>query len=145
VLRQLIEQDYIKQRLMSLDAAVVAYEPKLAKAFHKEADPGSGSADHICQRFLRHWRNKGLRFAGFSKFRHNEKNPRQALLAGVEKLVDKIGLDSHAAGQQEFKKYVREYRFIMHHANHFGSLDLEGCAGAYGGGGRQTQTEEGGK
>jgi hypothetical protein len=44
---QLIEQDHIEQRLMDLDAAVVAHETELAKAVHKEADTGTCSADHI--------------------------------------------------------------------------------------------------
>jgi len=38
VVRQLIEQDYIQQRLMYLDAAVVADKSELAKAVHKKAD-----------------------------------------------------------------------------------------------------------
>ena len=93
---------------MYLNIAVVTYRPKLTKTSHKKADPGSGGADHFREYLLRHGRNRGRGLAEFSEFRHNQKNPRQTLLAGVEKLVDKVGLGSQAAGRQESEEYVRE-------------------------------------
>jgi hypothetical protein len=88
VVRQLIEKNNVKQRLMDLDATVVANEAQLAKPIHEEADSGTCGPDHICQRLLRNWRNKSFRLTGFTKFCHQEENPGQTLLAGIEKLVD---------------------------------------------------------
>ena len=104
MLRQLVEQDYIEQRLVHLDAAVVIDKAELAKAIHKEADPRPGSADHLCQGFLRDGRNGGFRSTRLAKFRHQQENPRQTLFTGVEQLIHKIGLDAHAAGQQKLQK-----------------------------------------
>jgi len=104
MVRQLIEQDYIEQRLMYLDAAVIANETELAKAVHEEADTGPGGTDHIRQCFLGDGRNEGLRLAGTAEFGHQQENPRQAFFTGIEELIDKIGLGSHAAGQQELEK-----------------------------------------
>ena len=41
---------------------------------------------------------------GLADLRHQEEDTRQTLFAGVEELVDKIGLDAHAAVQQEFQE-----------------------------------------
>ena len=84
---------------MHLNATVVADETELAKAIHKEADTRPGGPDHIRQRFLRDRRNEDFRFARLAEFRHQQEDPRQALFAGIEQLIDKIGLRPHAAGQ----------------------------------------------
>ena len=89
---------------MHLDAAVVADKTELAKAIHKEAHAGPGGADHIRQSFLSNRRNESFRYPGLAEFRHQEEDPRQSLFAGVEQLIDKVGLGSHAAGQQELEK-----------------------------------------
>src|ERR1035437_3634132 len=47
VLGELIVQNYIDQRLVNPDAAVVFDEAELAKAIHEEADAGAGGADHL--------------------------------------------------------------------------------------------------
>jgi hypothetical protein len=54
VVRQLIEQDHIQQRLMHLDAAVITDKSELAKTVHKEADTRPGGADgtNFALRFL---------------------------------------------------------------------------------------------
>ena len=85
--------------------------------------------------------NEGFRFARLAEFRHQQENPRQALFAGVEELIDKIGLGSHAAGQQKLEEYVGECRLVMHHSDHFVSADLERCAGVHGSRGRHVQPD----
>jgi len=52
VLWQLVEKNYVKQRLIYLDAAVVIDKAKLAKSIHEEADAGPRGADHFRQCFL---------------------------------------------------------------------------------------------
>lgn len=84
---------------MDPDAAVIFDKAELAKSIHEEADAGRGSADHLCQSFLRDGRNQGFRFSRFTEFGHQQENSRQAPFAGVEKLIDKIALGPHTPGQ----------------------------------------------
>src|ERR1035437_2188518 len=127
ILGELIVQDYIDQRFLNPDAAVVTDKPELAKAIHEEADAGPGGADHLCQSLLRDGRNEGFRLPRLPKLRHQQENPCQTLLAGVEQLIDQIGLGPHAAGQQELQEDVGEGWFIMHHADHLLPRYLERC------------------
>ena len=85
---------------MDLDAAVVINEPQLAKAVHKEADAGTGGADHLCESFLSDGRKKFRRFSGLTVIGHQKEEPRQTLFAGIEELIDKIFLSSDAASQE---------------------------------------------
>ncbi len=88
---QLIEQNHIEQGFMNLNPDVVISEAGLTKAIYK----GAHAADHFCQGSPCNRQNKGFRFSRFSKFGHQQENSRQALFAGVEKLIDEVGLDSH--------------------------------------------------
>ena len=129
---------------MYLDAAVVAYKTQFAKAIHKEANAGASGADHVRQGFLSNGRNKGLRSTWFAELGHQQENPRKAFFAGIEELIDKIGLGSHAAGQKELEEYVGECRLVMHHPNHFASANFERCTGVNGRSGGHTQSLYGG-
>src|SRR5450631_2847572 len=93
-----LQQNYIEQRFMNPNAAVVFNKAELAKSIHEEADARTGSADHFCQSFLSDLRNQRFRFPRLAKLGQQQENPRQTLLAGVEKLIDQIGLGSNAAG-----------------------------------------------
>ena len=96
-LGELFVQDHIEQRLVNLDAPVVFDKAELAKTVHKKADARAGGADHLRQGLLRDPRNILFQFARLAEFGHQQQNPRQALFAGAEKLIDQIGLDAHAA------------------------------------------------
>jgi len=124
---------------MHLDAAVVIDQTEFAEAIHKKADARSSGADHFCQGLLGNERNELFRFAGLAKFRHQQENPRQTFFAGVEELIDKIGLDPHAARQKELKKDIRKCRLIMHNTDHLISSDSECRTGTDGGCRGQTQ------
>ncbi len=136
MLGQLVEQDHIEQRLVHLDAAVVINKAELAKAVHKEANTGSCGADHVGQGFLRNGGNVGFWFSRFAEFRHQEKNSRQALFAGVEELIYKIRLRTHAAAQQKRQEQVGESMLFMHDPNHLIPTNPESRAGVHGNGGR---------
>ena len=41
-----------------------------------------------------------------AELRHQEEKSRQTLLAGVEELVDKVGLGAHAALKQELQEEI---------------------------------------
>src|ERR1017187_10071717 len=103
---QLIKQDHIQQRLVNLDAPVVYDETELAKSIHEEADAGAGGADHLRQSLLRDLGNVLFRLARLAEFRHQQQDPRQTFFARVEKLIDQVGLNAHAALQQELQKEV---------------------------------------
>ena len=102
---------------MDLNTTAIANKPKFTKAIHKEADTGPGSADHIRQCVLSNGRDICFLFAGLAEFRHDQKNSRQALFTGVEKLIDEICLGSHAARQQELEEYVGELGLVMYYAS----------------------------
>ena len=89
---------------MNPDATVVFNTAELTKAIHEEADARAGGPDHFRQRFLGDFWDQAFWLAGSAKFRQQEKDSCQSLFAGVEELIDKIGLYSHAVGQQKFHK-----------------------------------------
>jgi hypothetical protein len=57
---------------------------------------------------LRDGRGEGFRFTQLTKFSQQQENSGQTLFAGVEKLIDKVGLGSHTPGQQEFHLHSGE-------------------------------------
>ena len=140
MLRQLIEQNHIEQRLVYLDTAVVIDKTELAKAVHEEADTRPGGADHLRECFLRDGRNEGFRFSWLAEFRHQQEDSRQTLFAGVEKLIDEVSLGSHAAGQEEFQKYVGEGVLLVHHLDHLLPSNPERSARVDRGGRGQAQS-----
>ena len=93
-----VVQNDVEQRLMNPDASVIFNKTELAKSIHEEADAGPRGPNHVRQRFLRDLRNQRFRLTRLTEFRHQQENSRQTLFAGVEKLIDKIGLGSHTAG-----------------------------------------------
>jgi hypothetical protein len=78
----------------------------------------------------------GIKCSGsrLTKFGHQQENSRQTPFAGVEKLIDKIGLGSHAPGQQEFQVHFGEGMLLVHHADHLSPLYPERCTGGNGAG-----------
>ena len=108
---------------MNPNAAVVLDIPEFAEAIHKEADAGPRGADHLGQGLLSDGRDERFRLAGRSIFGHDEKRARQAPLAGVEKLIDQIGLSPDAAHYHEFEKEVSEAMFFPDGADHLAAID----------------------
>jgi hypothetical protein len=131
-LGELIVQNHIEQRLVDTDAAVVFDEAELAKAIHEEADAGARGTDHLCQSFLCDGGKQVFRFVRFAEFGHQKKNSRQTPFTGVEKLIDKIGLGSYAADQQEFQVHFGEGILLVHHTDHLFPLNPERCTGGNG-------------
>ena len=77
-------------------------------------------------------RDQAFRFARHAKLRHQEKNPGQTLFAGVEKLVDQVGLRAHTPGKEKLEEQVGESMFFVHHADHLCPLYFEGGTGVDG-------------
>jgi len=70
--------------------AVVVDKTKLFELVHEMADPRPGGAHHLRQVFLINSGKDSFGPAFLAKMSQQQKNPRQALLAGVEKLVDEV-------------------------------------------------------
>ena len=102
-----VVQDHIEQRFMNPDATVVFDKAVVAKAVHEEADAGPSGADHFRQGFLGDRWNQRFRFSRLTKLRQQQESSGQALFAGVEKLIDKIGLGSHTAGPNHRRSRFR--------------------------------------
>ena len=107
---ELIVEDDVEQGFVDADAAVVLDEAELAKAVHEEADAGAGGADHFGEGFLGDGGDEGFGFAGLAEFGHEEEGAGEAFFAGVEELVDEVGLGLHAAGEEEVEEEVGEGR-----------------------------------
>jgi hypothetical protein len=88
-------KDHIEQRFVHLDATVVFDEAHLPKTVHEETYARAGSPDHIRESFLRNRRNQRLLFARLAELGHQQEDSRQTPVAGVEELIDEIGLDAH--------------------------------------------------
>ena len=78
--------------------------------------------------------------SGLAEFSHQEKDSCQALFAGVEELIHKIGLGSHASREHELKKKIGEDRLVIQDSAHFLAADLERRATVDGRGRRKTQS-----
>ena len=93
----MIVQHHVQQRPVNLDPSAVFDKPEFAKSIHEEAHAGAGGADHLRESLLRDFGNDSFRFARLAELSHQQQNPRQPLLAGVEELVDQIGLNAHTS------------------------------------------------
>src|SRR5271154_1586178 len=124
---------------MNPDAAVVFNEAELAKAIHEEAHTRPGGANHFCQSFLRDLWDQRFWFSRLAKLRQQQEDPRQTLFAGVEKLIDKIGLGSHATRQQELQEQVGELMLLVKNTDDLPPLNLESQAGGNRSGSRQAK------
>lgn len=70
--------------------AVIIDKAKLLELVHEVADPRSGGAHHLRQVFLINSGKDSFGPAFLAKMRQQQENPCQALLAGVEKLVNEV-------------------------------------------------------
>src|ERR1035441_2993352 len=84
LLRQLIFQNHVEQRLVDPNPAFVLDVPELSKTIHEEADAGPSGTDHLRKCLLRHLRYEYVRRAGSPKVRHQQQGARETSFAGVE-------------------------------------------------------------
>jgi len=73
-----------------------------------------------------------LKLIRFAKLRHQQENPRQKSCAGVEEMIEKVGLRSHGV-KKKFDEYLEEGRLLVHRAEHLLSLYLQ-CRAVVNGG-----------
>ena len=94
--------DYAQQATIDRQRAVARVIDKIHRPelVHEMTDPRPGGTHHLGQVFLI---DSGMdRFGStfLAKMRQQQENPRQALLAGIEKLVDEILFKSSVACKQ---------------------------------------------
>src|ERR1035437_4233190 len=84
----LVVQNYIEQRAMDLQTAVVVNESQFPEPVHEEAHPRAGRADHLGQSFLTDLGDNGFRNALLAEMSQQQQNPGESLFTGVEELVN---------------------------------------------------------
>ena len=111
---------------MHSNAAVVINKAQLAEMVQEDAYTRLLCTDHLGQAFLRNLWNQSLELIWFAKLRHQQEYSRQTFLTGVEELIQKIGFGSASPEKKIFEENIREGTLLMHHAEHFPSLYLQG-------------------
>ena len=119
-----------------MQAAVVLDETQLPELVHEEIYAGAGGADHFREHFLRDFGKNPLEFVFLAIAREKEQRARQALLAGIEELIDQVLLNSDVPRQHEGDEAVGKLMFRVEDANHLGFFDHE--RGGWRNGGRRT-------
>jgi len=117
---ELVVQDYAAEATMDDQSSftVVIDKAKLPELIHEMIDPRPGCADHLCQVFLVDPGNDSCAPALLAKMGEQQENPSQALLAGVEHLVDEIRFVSDEAGKQMSDKHFRESLLFVEQSCH---------------------------
>ena len=123
---QLIVQNGVEQSPMHSNAAIVVNKAEFVEMVHEKTDTRPRCTDHLGQFVFRDLWNQPLKLIGLAKFRHQQEYPRQAFLAGVEELVEKIRLGLPGTKKKIFDEYLGEGALLVYHAEHLLSLNLQG-------------------
>ena len=89
-----IVHDDGQEGMIDLEATVVFDEPELLELVHEEIDARTGRADHFRERLLRDPRQDALLLIGLAVTRQQQQRAGEALLAGIEQLVDEVFFDA---------------------------------------------------
>ena len=119
----LFVQDDTEEGIVDLDLAVVLDEAQFPEFVHEEIDPGPRCANHLRQRLLRYFGKRFVRMTRRAIAREQQQSARQPLLAGVEKLVYQVRLDSDVSRKHISDEAVGELVFLVERANHLVSLN----------------------
>lgn len=131
--RNVFMQDDVEQRFVDANAAFVFDVTHSAKPVHEKADARTGRADHLGQRFLGDGRDEGLGLTGLAVVGHEKKYAGEAAFAGVEELIDEIGLNTNAAGEHELEEEIGERSLLMQDLKHVVAVDAHHDASGDGG------------
>ena len=119
----LLVQDNTEEGIVDLNLAIVLDEAQFSEFVHEEIDPGTCCSNHLRQHLLRYFGKRFLRMARHAIAREQQQRTRQSLLAGVEKLVYQVLLDSNVSGKHISDEAVGELVFLVECANHLCSLN----------------------
>ncbi len=117
----------VKQRTVDVQVIshVIIDKAEFPEPVHEEADPRARRADHLRQRLLTQSRNRHFGHSFLAKLCHQQKNSRQTLFAGIEKLIHQVVLISDVPLQQVLDKHGRQFRFAAHRQHHSLPLDMQ--------------------
>src|SRR5882762_963931 len=90
----LLVQNNTEEGAVDLKSAIVMNEAQFPELVHKKVDTGARCANHLRQHLLGNLGKHLLRLAFLAVASQQQKSAGQPFLAGVEKLIDQILLDS---------------------------------------------------
>src|SRR5450631_4525501 len=109
---------------MNLDVmAVIADESQPSKTVHEETDARARGPDHLSQGFLADLGDKRFRLALIAIVRQQQQQPRQPPLAGIEQLLDEVGLDPYGPVQDMVYEHLCKFWLFLDHADHRGLFE----------------------
>ena len=117
----LVVQDHAEKSTMDghpAAGAIVIDKAQFLELIHEMTDPRPGGADHLRQVFLIDSGKYGFDSTFLAKMSQQQENPSQALLTGVEKLIDEILRESDVAGKQMRDEQFRDGVLLVQHAHH---------------------------
>jgi len=111
-------QNHIEKRAVDFQVAIVADQAQFTEPVHEKAYAGSRRADNVREHFMAELGNHRLRPAFLAELRKDEKKPSQALLAGIEQLIDQVCLDPDVARQEMCHESLGKPLLVVKKANH---------------------------
>jgi hypothetical protein len=99
-----IVENHVQQGTVNVQviSGVIINKAELAEPIHEEADARPGCAHHLRQSLLAQPRNRHFGHPFLAEVRHQEKDSSQALLAGIEKLINQVILIPDVPLQEVF-------------------------------------------
>jgi hypothetical protein len=104
---------------------VVRNESQFAESVHEEVNARASSPNHLRQHLLAYSGNHLLRRFFLAKLRQQQKDPGEALFAGIEELIHQVFLNAGIAGQKMGNENIREGVLLVQRAYHRFSIDFE--------------------
>jgi len=121
---------------VNLQAAVVLDEPELPKLVHEKVHARARRPDHLGECFLGHSRKRPVGHVGFTVSRQQQQRAGEALLAGVEQLINQIFFDPDVPREHVCEEAIRKCGCGVKAPHHFLSVDDDDRARRHGGSGR---------
>src|ERR1051325_7477462 len=114
----LVVKNDAQQRTVNLHLAVVLDEAQFSKTVHKKAYPRSRRPHHVREGLLAEFRDHRLGFGFLSELSQQQKDARQTLLAGIEKVIDQIRLDARIAREKKRDERIGHFMLLVERPHH---------------------------
>jgi hypothetical protein len=112
-------QDDTQEGIVDLKSTIVPNEPQFPEFIHEKVNARARCANHFRQHLLGYAEKHLLRWRFLPIASEQQKRPSQAFLAGIEKLIDQILLDSDVPRKNVGHEAVGEGMFCVKRAQHF--------------------------
>jgi hypothetical protein len=111
-------QDDAEEGTVNLEPAVVLDEAQFPEFVHEEVDARACRANHLRQDLLRQFGQHALGLVLLPISRQEQQRAGEALLAGVEELIDQVLFDADVSRQHVRDESVRERGLLVEHPEH---------------------------